>query len=261
MSALLAPRPIATTTSRSRSVSTVQPSRAPRPGCPARARAGVHEPTRHPRRQHRLPGRRRQHRLDDPLRLGVLEQVAARAGVQRGLDLVGGVERGEHDDGGRVPARADRPGRRDAVGARHAQVHEHDVDRVRVEQRRAPRTPSAHLRDDADPVRAVEQERQPGPHEGVVVDDDHPDAHGSHGSHASSTEPVRDRLRRAASRPAARSVRSARSARSRSRCRGRDRRCRSPRATRSPSSTSTRTSTAAPGACRRALVSPSWQVR
>ena len=98
-----------TTTSRSRSVSTSSaPARAARLP-PARAvvsmsrRATRGDSTGSPAAAASTASTIRS-------RLGVLEQVAARAGVHRGLDLVGGVERGEHDDGGRVRPSRGPPG-------------------------------------------------------------------------------------------------------------------------------------------------------
>ena len=69
--------------------------------------------------------------VEQVLRLGVLEQVADRAGVQGGHDPLPVGERREHDDLQLVSPRRGRlhdpPGRLDAVDAGHLQVHQHHV--------------------------------------------------------------------------------------------------------------------------------------
>src|SRR5262249_26033243 len=63
----------------------------------------------------------------------------------------------------------------DPVGTRHAQVHQHDVGRVLIDRGRDFRAVGG-LADHLDAVRAVEHHGEPGPDEGVVVDEQHPDA-------------------------------------------------------------------------------------
>ena len=78
-------------------------------------------------RQRRLAPRGRADAADDLLRVGVLEQVAERAGVERAEDPVAVGERGEHDHPRRRPGLHDRARGLDAVELGHLEVHEHDV--------------------------------------------------------------------------------------------------------------------------------------
>ena len=73
-----------------------------------------------------------------------------------------------------VAARADLPGRLDAVHHRHADVHQHDVGRCSLLSRTAS-APSAALRDDGDVRLRVEQRGEPGTHDLLVVGDERAD--------------------------------------------------------------------------------------
>ncbi len=80
-----------------------------------------------------------------------------------------------------------RGGGRDAVHDRHADVHQHDVDaaaRTAATASRAVRRPRRRPRSSDEPPRI---RAQPGPHERVVVGEQHADRHAGHGSHASRT--------------------------------------------------------------------------
>jgi hypothetical protein len=75
--------------------------------------------------------------------------------------------------------------RGDAPDAGHAEIHEHDVRGVCVDEPRD-LVAVAGLADDADALGPVEHHGQGAAHEGVVVDDEHPDrlAHVDHGRSA-----------------------------------------------------------------------------
>src|SRR3954453_1215776 len=111
---------------------------------------------------------------EELLGLGVLQEIAERARVERAEDALAVRERREHDDAG-VGVRVDDALRGlDAVHDRHRQVHEDDVrpgvagerDRLRAVRGRP---------DDLDVAGAVEQLGEPGPHDGVVLGEQHTD--------------------------------------------------------------------------------------
>ena len=77
--------------------------------------------------ERRLASRGGAHRLSELRGLGVLEQVADRARVERAKDLLAVGERGEDDDGDVGLRGGDPPGRLDPVEHRHLEVHQHDV--------------------------------------------------------------------------------------------------------------------------------------
>ena len=128
-----------------------------------------------PRVQRRLAAADRPDAGEQVLGVGVLEQVADRAGVERRDDPLAVGERRQHQHLGAELLGDDPPGRLDAVDAGHLQVHH-------ARRRAAPRATTATR------LRAVgglpttsmssaphEQLRQPGADDGVVVDEHHPD--------------------------------------------------------------------------------------
>src|SRR3954452_22942907 len=140
--------------------------------------AHVEQDPRSLRVQRRLPGRRDPHRVGDLRRVTVLEQVAGRTRLERVEDALPVSEgRQDHDvDTRRVGE--DAPGRLDAVDLRHRQVHQVDVRRRRRQQRMCLVTVCRRT-DDLDVVLAAEELREALPHDGVVVDDRHPDHSGT----------------------------------------------------------------------------------
>ena len=115
----------------------------------------------------------RAHRGEQGGGVGVLEQVADGAGVQRLPHplLVG--EAGEHDDAGAGQGADDLAGRLDAVHHRHRQVHQHDVGRGLDGERRRPHAPSAACPHTVEVGDAVDEAGESGAHELVVVDEQH----------------------------------------------------------------------------------------
>ena len=116
-------------------------------------------------------------RADDLRRRGVLEQEAGRAGLQRAQDEFVGVEGREHEDGGRVGLRGEQAGGRDAVELWHADVHEHDVGPVEV-HRPEHLAAVVGLGDHLEARCAGEHHPQAGAHERVVVDEQDADHRG-----------------------------------------------------------------------------------
>jgi hypothetical protein len=82
-----------------------------------------------PRRDQRVAGGDDLDRVQQFAWTGVLEQEAAGARSQRAVDVLVGVERGEHEDACalEVPVGADEPRRLQPVEHGHADVHQHDV--------------------------------------------------------------------------------------------------------------------------------------
>ena len=74
------------------------------------------------------------HRLDQLLRRHVLQQVAARAGRERALDLDVALERRQHHDARVGELGADRDQRVDAAHVRQPQVHQRHVGPMLAEQ-------------------------------------------------------------------------------------------------------------------------------
>jgi hypothetical protein len=64
---------------------------------------------------------------DEVLRRRGLDQESGRAGPQCAQHVLVGIEGGQHDHGRRIGQLADPLDSGEAVHARHAQVHEHDV--------------------------------------------------------------------------------------------------------------------------------------
>ena len=79
------------------------------------------------RAEERVPGRDDADRVHQLRRLDVLEEEAARAGADGGVDVLVEIERRQHEDARARPALDELPCRLDAVEVRHAHVHEDDV--------------------------------------------------------------------------------------------------------------------------------------
>ena len=89
----------------------------------------VHQPSGDPRRQECVSGDDRPDRVEQLDRFGVLDQEAARTDADRFEHVLVEVERRQHDHPhiGEPLVVDDPTGRREAVRARHADVHQHDV--------------------------------------------------------------------------------------------------------------------------------------
>ena len=123
--------------------------------------------------EHGVAGGDRAHGVDDLAGRRVLEQEAAGAGAQRLDDVLVEAEGGEDED-----ALARQPPRRlDAVHARHADVHQHDVGRVGLGGRDR-LLAGARLGHDLDRAGRLEHRLEAGAHHRLVVGDD--DAQAAH---------------------------------------------------------------------------------
>src|SRR6202020_2290943 len=101
--------------------------------------------------------------------LGVLEQEAAGAGSQAGVDVVVEVEGGQDQHLGRQPGGHDVASRLDAVVAGHPDVHEHHVGTQRGAHGDGG-GPVGGLADHLDVVFGVEHQAATHPDERMVVD-------------------------------------------------------------------------------------------
>src|SRR4029079_5520578 len=85
------------------------------------------QPRRDGRRKHGFAPERRSHGADERLARRVLEEVARRAGRDRGSDVAVGVEGREDEDPGRVADLGQLADRAGTVDLGHPEVHEDDV--------------------------------------------------------------------------------------------------------------------------------------
>ena len=181
MSRLEVPRATRASTSSSRLLS----------GSLAGARTWLQQPGRHRRGQRRLAAGGGPHGPQQLAAGAVLEQVAGRAGLDRGHDVAVGVVGGQHQHPGRPGPRSDEPpDRGDAVRAGHPQVHQHHV----RPQRRGPGHrlgAVAGLTDDLELGAALEDAAQAVPDDGMVVHDQQPDAVLTRSRVAASSAPRR----------------------------------------------------------------------
>ena len=107
--------------------------------------------------------------VEELLRTGVLQQEAARAGLEGVEEVVVAVE-GRHDDDVPEVVGDEVAGGLDAVHPRHLDVHQHDVGAGRAgpfDRLEA----VGGLADDLDVVLDREDHREARPHHGVVVDE------------------------------------------------------------------------------------------
>src|ERR1700742_4039821 len=145
------------------------------------------------RRQHGIPGGDRADGGDEVRSGDVLEQEAAGARAQAGVDVVVEVERGQDEDPGAGKFRRDLAGRGDPVGAWHADVHE---DNVRAQRPRHGDRGGAVARfaDDLDVGLGVEDHLEPGPDQRLVIDDKDADHVASiRGRRAETVQPCGER--------------------------------------------------------------------
>jgi hypothetical protein len=128
------------------------------------------------RRQQRLAAGDDPDRVEQLLRRGVLEHESAGPAAQRLEDVLVLVEGGHHEDPGqrRLDRRRDDLGGLQPVHDRHADVHQHDVgpQRPRLADRL---DPVAGLADHAQVRGGLDEHPEPGPDQGLVVGDQHPD--------------------------------------------------------------------------------------
>ena len=110
--------------------------------------------------------------------LGVLQDVARRAGLEGRGDLLLLDEGGHGHDLGLGPLGLDPADRGDAVHVRHQQVHQDDV-RLEAAGHRHALGAVGGLADDLDVGLEVEEDPQPHPDDRMVVDDEHADGGGS----------------------------------------------------------------------------------
>jgi len=118
------------------------------------------------------------HALDELGGSHVLEHEATRSGAQGGEDVLVDVVGGEDDDPDRAARLHDPPGGRDAVDRGHADVHEHDV-RPGLADEGDGLVAVGGLADDLDVVPGVEDHPEAHPYQRLVIDDHHPDGHGT----------------------------------------------------------------------------------
>jgi hypothetical protein len=110
---------------------------------------------------------------DQRLGAGALDQEARSSGTQRSEHVVVLLEGGEDQNSrGRHVARQ-LAGRGDPVEVGHADVHEHDVG-AEPPGSLDGLAPGGRLTDDLDRRIAREELDEPGPHEIVIVGDEHP---------------------------------------------------------------------------------------
>ena len=116
------------------------------------------------------------HGVNEGLRVGVLEQEAAGAGAQGSQDVVVDLEHGEDEDarGRERRVGADPSGGLDAGQARHLDVHEDDV-RAQLGGQGDRTGTVLGQADDAHAGLGLEQGRQGGAQEGLVLGDEDPD--------------------------------------------------------------------------------------
>ncbi len=141
------------------------------------------------RREQRVAVGHDAHRVEEVVGERVLEQEAARPGLERAVDVLVEVEGGEDQDPGVDLALGDRPGRLEAVHLGHADVHQDDVGSLAHDEVDG-LDAVGRLTDDLDVVGGAQQHGEPAAHERLVVGDgdaDHPSA--PNGSRAATRKP------------------------------------------------------------------------
>ena len=141
-----------------------------------------------------LAGHRRTDRGREVVGLGVLEQEAARAGLDRGGDAVLVDEAREGDDLDRGVPGLDLGRGGDPVHLGHQQVHDHDV-RCQFGGRRQRRQPVGRLADDLEVVVERQEVAHAATDHRVVVDEQDPDPIGHRSMvHRARAGPVHRRM-------------------------------------------------------------------
>ena len=170
ISLLLAPRARCCRISRSRGLN-AGPAGAP--GVPPDAHL-AQQLARHLRRQHRFAVGRAAYGVDEEFAVDVLQQVAERAGAQRGHQIVRILGHRQHHDVGFRSVGEDRLHRVDAGDARHVEIEQHDVGPVQgdgLDALESVRGLARHV----EPGNARQQRRDAASEERVIVDDDDAD--------------------------------------------------------------------------------------
>jgi hypothetical protein len=141
------------------------PPRRPRPGGELRD-----QPSGDGGGQERLTGRDHPDGPDQLGRVGVLYQKAGRARAEAVEDVLVQLERGQDDHVHAVQAGlcGDPAGRLDAVQARHPDVHQQHVGLL-LDGQPHRRVAVRHRTHDADVVLRVQQRREPGPDQLLVI--------------------------------------------------------------------------------------------
>jgi len=134
------------------------------------------QPAGHAGRQQRVAAGHHPDGLDQLGRLGVLDQETAGPGAQRLVDVLVGLEGGQDDDldPGQVLLGRDAPGGFQAVDPGHPDVHQHHVRALAAGQVHG--LPAVGgLTDHLQVLGGVDQDPEPGPDQGLVIGEQHPD--------------------------------------------------------------------------------------
>jgi hypothetical protein len=145
------------------------------------------QPRRDGRRQYGLAPERRSHGADERLARRILEEVARRAGRDRGPDVAVGVEGGEDEDPGRVADLGQLVDRARTVDLGHPEVHEDDVGPEPL-GRNHRLAAVGRLADDLELRIAVEDAAEAVADDRVIVDDEQADRW--HGRHQGAWTPI-----------------------------------------------------------------------
>ena len=147
------------------------------------------QPLRDDRRDERAAGGDGLDRVDELVERDVLEEIAARAGLQTCQHELIVVECRQDDRRRQLVGRGQRIQHIEPRHARHAHVEQHDVG-LHARNRLDGLHPVARLGDDADRIRQLQQRADTLPDQRLVVDETHFDhAAPSSGSQASSAKP------------------------------------------------------------------------
>jgi peptidoglycan/LPS O-acetylase OafA/YrhL len=145
------------------------------------------QPARRPGGQQRVAGGDDPDGVHQRAGVGALAEEAAGARAQSQDDVVVVLEGGEHEDlhAGEIVVGGDAAGRLDPVHHGHPDVHEHDVGAGAAGQ--VDGLPAVEgLADDVDVRLGVEDQPEARPDQGLVVGEQHPDAHGVTGSRSAA---------------------------------------------------------------------------
>ena len=126
------------------------------------------------------------HPLDQVPGSGVLEQESRRARLDRLVDVLVHVERGQDEDPRGIVADPDAAGRLDAVHPRHSHVHHHDIGPRRRDDLEGLCAVTG-LTDHLHVLLSAKNEPESGPDQLLIVHQD--DADHAHGSRASTRNP------------------------------------------------------------------------